>query len=81
RSSARAVRVGATWAVLGILFNRINVSMVAMNWQSSDRYVPSWMEIAITVTVITAGLLVFRFIVNRTPTLYRHPAFVNEPDH
>jgi Ni/Fe-hydrogenase subunit HybB-like protein len=80
-NSAKLVRVGATWAVLGIILNRINVSMVAMNWQSPDRYVPSWMEIAITITVITAGLLTFRFIVNRTPTLYRHPAYLNEPDH
>lgn len=80
-NNATAVRVGATWAVLGIIVNRINVSMVAMNWQAPDRYVPSWMEIAITITVITAGLLTFRFIVNRTPTLYRHPAFINEPDH
>ena len=75
------VRVGGTWAVLGIIFNRVNVSMVAMNWQRPDRYIPSWTEFAITVMVITTGLLVFRFIVNRTATLRRHPDFIDAPDH
>jgi Ni/Fe-hydrogenase subunit HybB-like protein len=75
------VRVGATWGVLGVIFNRVNVSMVAMNWQRADRYVPSWMEFAITLTVITTGLIVFRFIVNRTPTLFSHPDYIGEPDH
>jgi Ni/Fe-hydrogenase subunit HybB-like protein len=81
RSSVTLVRIGAIWAVLGIILNRINVSMVALNWQRADRYVPSWTEIMITITVITLGLLVFRFIINRTPTLYRHPDYLNEPDH
>lgn len=79
--SARIVRLGAIWTVLGIIMNRINVSMVAMNWKLADRYIPSWQEIMVTITVITVGLLVFRFIINRTPTLYRHPAFLDEPDH
>lgn len=75
------VRVGAIWAVLGVIFNRVNVSMVAMNWQQPDRYIPSWTEFAITAAVITTGLLVFRFIINRTPILYRHSDFIGEPDH
>lgn len=75
------VRFGAIWTILGLIFNRINVSMIAFNWNQADRYVPHWNEIAITVTVITVGLLVFRFIVNRMPILYRHPAFIDEPEH
>lgn len=81
RKNHTIVRVGAVWTVLGLILNRVNVSIIAMNWQRPDRYFPSWMEIMITITVITVGLLVFRFIVNRTPTLYRHPDFLNEPDY
>jgi len=81
RMNLTMVRTGAIWTVLGLILNRVNVSIIAMNWQRADRYFPSWMEIMITITVITVGLLVFRFIVNRTPTLYRHPDFLNEPDH
>ncbi len=81
RESVGLVRLGATWAVLGIILNRVNVSMVAFNWNLADRYVPHWSEIAITIFVITVGLLTFRFMVSRMPVLYRHPAFLNEPSH
>ena len=42
-------RWSAVLTVLGIVVNRFNVSLVAFNWQlpSSDRYFPSWMEIAV----------------------------------
>ncbi len=73
--NVQLVRMGAIWTVLGIIFNRVNVSMIAMNWNQTDRYSPSWMEFAVTITIITVGLLTFRFIVNRMPILYRHPNF------
>jgi Ni/Fe-hydrogenase subunit HybB-like protein len=81
RGSAGMVRAGAVWALLGIILNRVNVSMIALNWQEADRYIPHWMEIAVTITVITLGLLTFRFIVNRMPILYRHPEFAGEAEH
>jgi Ni/Fe-hydrogenase subunit HybB-like protein len=60
--------------VLGIILNRLNVSIVAFNWHlpSAERYVPSWMEISITVFLVTVGVLLFRFIVTRMPVLYEH---------
>lgn len=73
--NAPVVRLGAIWAVLGIIFNRANVSMVALNWNRPDRYSPHWMEFVITITIITVGLLTFRFIVNRMPILYKHEDF------
>jgi len=74
-NNATVVRLGATWAVLGIILNRVNVSMVALNWNRPDRYSPQWMELAVTITIITLGVLTFRFIVNRMPILYRHRDF------
>ncbi len=81
RKSVGLVRLGAIWTILGIILNRANVSMIAFNWNQPDRYVPRWSEIFITITVITLGLLTFRFIVNRMPVLYRHPAYIGEPSH
>lgn len=81
KESVGLVRLGAVWAILGIILNRVNVSMVAFNWNVAERYVPRWSEIAITIFVITIGLLTFRFIVNRMPVLYRHPAFLGEQNH
>ena len=61
--------------VLGIMFNRLNVSLITFQWNLEDRYFPHWMEIAVTITIITVGLITFRWIVNRMPVLYDHPAF------
>ncbi len=64
-------------AVLGIILNRLNVSTIAFNWHlpSADRYFPSWMEISITVFLVTVGVLLFRFIVTKMPILYEHEKY------
>ncbi|UCE25880.1 MAG: polysulfide reductase NrfD [Candidatus Zixiibacteriota bacterium] len=80
RGSPTLVRVGAVWTILGIILNRVNVSMIALNWDQPDRYIPHWMEFGVTITVITIGILTFRFIVNRMPILRKHPAYVDD-DH
>lgn len=75
RRSARAVRLTAAWTVLGIVVNRINVSMVAFNWQEAERYLPRWSEVAITLAIVTVALLSFRWIVKRMPVLSPHPEY------
>jgi Ni/Fe-hydrogenase subunit HybB-like protein len=69
------VRASAAVAVVGVVLNRLNVSVVAMNWNAGVRYVPSWMEVVTSMAVITIGVLTFRFIVNRMPVLHQHPAY------
>lgn len=71
--SSRLVRVGSVITVLGVILNRLNVSVIAMSWNRADRYVPHWMEITITVTIITVGVLVFKWMVNRMPILLDVP--------
>jgi Ni/Fe-hydrogenase subunit HybB-like protein len=73
----RIVRWAAVWTVLGIVLNRFNVCLIAFNYHlpSSERYFPHWMEIGISVFIVTVGLLVFRFIVTRMPIVYEHPDY------
>ncbi len=63
--------------VLGIIFNRFNVVWLCYNWQLpwEQRYSPHWMEIGISVFVITVGITAYRFIVTRMPVFYEHPRF------
>ena len=63
--------------VLGIVLNRFNVSLVAFNWQlaPADRYFPSWMEIALSLFIVTVGLLIFRFISTYMPIFYEDERF------
>jgi Ni/Fe-hydrogenase subunit HybB-like protein len=71
------IRWTAVWTVLGVVVNRFNICLVAFNWHlpASDRYFPHWMEIAISVFIVTLGILIYRFIVTRMPVLYEHPDY------
>ena len=73
----RLIKWTAVWTVLGIAVNRFNVCLVAFNWHlpSEERYFPHWMEIAISVFLVTVGIIVYRFIVTRMPILYAHPDY------
>ncbi|MCK5695046.1 MAG: polysulfide reductase NrfD [Desulfobacula sp.] len=71
------VRLAAIWTVLGIMLNRLNISVVAFNWHlpSAQRYYPSFMEIATSVFIVTLGIVVYKFIVTRMPILHEHPDY------
>jgi Ni/Fe-hydrogenase subunit HybB-like protein len=69
------VRVAGVIGVLGVVLNRVNISMVALNWNAPTRYVPSWMEVWVSVTLVTIGVLAFRWIVNRMPILREDSRF------
>ncbi|MGD9313241.1 MAG: polysulfide reductase NrfD, partial [Desulfobacterales bacterium] len=73
----RLVRWSSIIAVLGVVLNRLNISLIAFNWHlpSADRYFPSWMEVAISVFVVTVGIVAYRFICTRMPILYEHPDY------
>ncbi len=68
------------WAVLGIVLNRLNISLVAFNWQlpMDQRYFPSWMEIMTTVFIVTLGIVIFKFIATRMPILHEHPDYPDD---
>lgn len=72
------VRFTAVLTVIGIIVNRLNVSIIAFNWNTADRYVPRWSEYLITITVVTLGLLTFKWIVNRLPVLRPDPKYGDE---
>lgn len=79
--NVKLIRRTSGLAVLGIILNRLNISLIAFNYHlpSSERYVPHWMEVGITLFVVTIGVLVYRFIVTHMPILYEHPDY--KEDH
>jgi len=69
---AAFIRFGAFLGVIGVLLNRINVSIVAFNWNLPGHLhhiIPPWREVAIVAAVATLHILVFRWIVNRMPVI------------
>jgi Ni/Fe-hydrogenase subunit HybB-like protein len=69
------VRFTSVLTVLGIVLNRLNVSIITYQWNQADRYFPRWTEFVVTITIVTAGLLTFRWMVNRMPVLRDHPLY------
>jgi Ni/Fe-hydrogenase subunit HybB-like protein len=72
------IRLTALITVVGICLNRLNISVVAMNWNLAERYFPHWMELVISLTVVTLGVVAFRWVVNRMPVIRMHPRFASE---
>ncbi|MDX2435574.1 MAG: hypothetical protein QNL88_00865, partial [Acidobacteriota bacterium] len=72
------VKIAAIATLIGIILNRLNVSIIAFNWTSANPYYPSIAEIVITLMVIFTEIWVFRWIVNRMPVLRQSPFWANE---
>lgn len=67
----------AAWTVIGIVVNRLTVCLIAFNWQlpPDRKYFPHWMEIALSIFIVTVGIVVFRFIATRMPIFYEHSEY------
>jgi len=78
----RLIQITAAWTVVGIILNRLNISLVAFNYHLPDelRYVPHWMEICISIFLVTLAVVAFKFIVTRMPIFFEHPDFP-DPHH
>jgi Ni/Fe-hydrogenase subunit HybB-like protein len=73
-------KAGAIFTLVGILLNRLNVSVIAFQWDRAVRYVPTPYEVVVTLGVILAEIWVFRWIVHRMPVLSDPPAWVREEE-
>jgi Ni/Fe-hydrogenase subunit HybB-like protein len=69
------IRAAAILTMLGIIINRLNYVFISYKWYVplSERYIPTWIEIVVTLCIIFTEIWVFRWIVNRMPVLYKPP--------
>lgn len=72
------IRVAAILTIVGIILNRLNVSIIAFRWDAAVRYVPSWMEIVISITIILIQIWFFRWIITRMPVFSGSPSWAKE---
>ncbi|NIS73950.1 MAG: hypothetical protein GTO08_01425 [Deltaproteobacteria bacterium] len=75
KKSVSMVQITAIFAAVGVVLNRLNISIIAFKWYEPVRYYPSWIEVEVTLAVICLEIWVFRWVVNRMPVLrkYREP--------
>lgn len=74
------IKMAAIITMIGIIINRLNYSIIAYKWYIplNQRYIPSWMEIVITLAIIFTEVWVFRWVVNRMPVLRESPVWIYE---
>ncbi len=72
RNKASIVRVSAFLVAFGIILNRFNVSLIAYNWYIpfQEKYYPTWMELSLSLGIVTLIILFYRFIVRRMAILH-----------
>jgi len=74
RREPRSLFIASTLIVLGVALNRINVFLVAYNPPYASRtYFPSVSEIAVTIGMISALVLVYRLAVTHLPVITHEP--------
>jgi Ni/Fe-hydrogenase subunit HybB-like protein len=72
------VKIAAILTMLGVILNRLNVSIIGFKWDMAIRYIPSWMEFIVTLAVIFTEIWIFRWVISRMPVLRDSPSWVNE---
>jgi c(7)-type cytochrome triheme protein len=53
--------------IMGFIVNRLNVAITGMAASSGVAYLPSWMEFAVTASIVAAGFVIFRLAVQYLP--------------
>lgn len=77
-SNILMVRIAAIITMIGIIVNRLNVTVIGFRWDAPNHYIPSWMEIVVTLAVIFTEIWIFRWVINRMPVLRDSPTWVKE---
>ena len=72
------IKVAAVITMIGVIMNRLNVSIIGYRWDAAVRYVPSWMEVVVALAVIFTQIWIFRWVIRRMPVLRDSPSWANE---
>jgi Ni/Fe-hydrogenase subunit HybB-like protein len=78
RNNIFMIKVAAVLTMLGVILNRLNVTVIGFRWEEAIRYVPTWMEFAVTLAVIFAEIWIFRWVINRMPVLRESPSWAKD---
>lgn len=78
RNNLTLIKVAAVLTMLGIIINRLNLTVIGFRWDAAVHYIPSWMEIVVTLAVIFTEIWIFRWVINRLPVLRESPAWAKD---
>jgi Ni/Fe-hydrogenase subunit HybB-like protein len=67
RSLPRGLLAASSLVMAGVVLNRVNVSWFGMSVGDQLHYIPTWMEIAVSLGSVTAGTVAFFIAVRYLP--------------
>jgi Ni/Fe-hydrogenase subunit HybB-like protein len=67
RSNPIALYGVAISVVFGFVVNRLNIAVTGMEQASGVRYLPSWQEVSITLSIVGVGILIFTLAAKYLP--------------
>ncbi|MCW8926618.1 MAG: Ni/Fe-hydrogenase cytochrome b subunit [Xanthomonadales bacterium] len=76
RNEPNGLLAASLLVMMGVVLNRINVCWIGMDVGDQLHYLPTWMEIAVSLAFITGGTIVFLLAVHYLPIF---PATEDEP--
>jgi Ni/Fe-hydrogenase subunit HybB-like protein len=78
RKNLGLIRFTSIVAIAGIVLNRVNVTLIAWNWDRPHHFehiVPPWTETLMIAAMITLHIMLFRWILNRFPITREFPEY------
>jgi Ni/Fe-hydrogenase subunit HybB-like protein len=67
RSNKNGLFASAVMIILGFILNRMNIGISGMEAWAGKSYFPSWMEIALTMSIVVAGFTLFALAAKHLP--------------
>ena len=71
RRSADGLFASALLIILGFVLHRMNISVTGMEASSGARYLPSWMELSVTLSIVAVGFIAFSIAAKHLP-VFQH---------
>jgi Ni/Fe-hydrogenase subunit HybB-like protein len=73
RTSESGLVTAGFLAVFGFVMHRMNVSVTGMEAAAGVRYLPSWMEIVVSLAIVALGMATFALAVKWLPIFDHGP--------
>ena len=70
RRSERGLVMASLFTVIGFVMYRLNVSVTGMERAAGTRYIPSWMELAVSAGIVALGFAAFAVAVHYLPIFH-----------
>jgi len=72
RENMAGLFLSSVLVLLGFVTNRLNVSITGMTRSAGVEYTPSWMELAVTASIVGAGFVLFSLASKYLPIFQSH---------